>query len=68
MITFDAVGGGYFPAELALAGKCNSLVDGRSVAFTDQSRTINLRIEVIGRCAVPQVITYPISTSTVARV
>ena len=68
MVMFTAVDGGHFPAELALAAQCDSLVDGRSEAFIEQSHTINLRIEVIGLCVVPQAIVYPISTSTVAGV
>lgn len=35
-----------FPAELALSGRCDLLVDGDSAVFTEQVQTINLRIEV----------------------
>ena len=35
-----------FPAEFALAGRCEFLVDGDSAVFAEQVQTINLRIEV----------------------
>lgn len=38
--------GDNFPAELALAGKCDCLVDGDGAVFAEQVQTINLRIEV----------------------
>jgi hypothetical protein len=46
IIFFATIYGGDFPAELALAGKCEFLVDGDSPVFTEQVQTINLRIEV----------------------
>lgn len=42
-----------FPAELALAGRCNFLVDGDSSVFTEQPQTINLRIEVLDLFSTP---------------
>jgi len=48
MIMFATTGGGYFPAELALAGQYNLLVDAGGAVFTEQNHTINLRIEVPG--------------------
>lgn len=58
-ITFMTVHGGHFPAELALTGQCNLLVDGDSEAFTDRSQTINLRTEVIGLCIIPKLSFIP---------
>jgi len=48
MVMFGTTDGGYFPAELALAGQYNLLVDGNGAVFTEQNHTINLRIEVQG--------------------
>lgn len=44
-ITFAMADGKPFPAELALAGQCELLVDKDREAFTEQPQTINLRIE-----------------------
>ncbi|KAF9791045.1 hypothetical protein BJ322DRAFT_1017634 [Thelephora terrestris] len=44
-ILFAMDDGPCFPAELALAGRCDLLVDGDSAVFTEQNQTINLRIE-----------------------
>lgn len=38
----------FFPAEFALAGKFEDLVDWSGSTFTEQIQTINLRIEVFG--------------------
>lgn len=46
VIAFALADGRCFPAELALAGKYNLLVDGNSAVFTEQNQSINLRIEV----------------------
>jgi len=45
---FAMADGKCFPAELALAGQYDRLVDGGSAVFSEQSHTINLRIEVFG--------------------
>ena len=45
-ISFATTYGFDFPAEVALAGKCDSLVDGDTAVFAEQVQTINLRIEV----------------------
>jgi len=47
-IVFVMVNGGPFPAEFALAGQCDLLVDGGDEVFSEQNHTINLRIEVFG--------------------
>ena len=49
IIMFATANGGYFPAELALAGQCDLLVDANGTVFTDHNQTINLRIEVSSR-------------------
>ena len=41
-----------FPAEIALARKCDLLVDGGSEVFSEKTQTINLRIEVTGSFAI----------------
>lgn len=46
--------GSFFPAELALAGQYNLLIDGESAVFTEQNQTINLRIEVVVICVTPK--------------
>ena len=58
--------GDYFPAEDALAGRFDLLVDGTGAVFTDQSQTINMQIEVSGPFVTPVAITHLISTDTVA--
>ena len=47
-IMFAMADGMCFPAELALAGQCDLLVDGGGVVFNEPNHTINLRIEVFG--------------------
>ena len=46
MIMFSMIDGKCFPAALALAGRCDHLVDGGAIVFTEKNQTINLRIEV----------------------
>ena len=43
----------YIPAELALAGQCELLVDGNGTVFPDHNQTINMRIEVDDRIFIP---------------
>lgn len=47
-ITFAMADGRCFPAELALVGQCNRLVDGDDTVFAEHHQTINMRIEVFG--------------------
>jgi len=56
MIMFATTDGGYFPAELALAGQYNFLVDGNGAVFTEQNHTINLRIEVPSLFVIPKLL------------
>ena len=63
---FAMVDGKCFPATLALAGHCDSLVDGSGVAFTELNHTINLRIEVFDLSVIPGLSVDTTSTSTVA--
>ena len=51
---FAMADGKCFPAESALAGQYDRLVDGGSAVFLEQSHTINLRIEVFSLLAVPK--------------
>ncbi|KAF9791044.1 hypothetical protein BJ322DRAFT_1171048 [Thelephora terrestris] len=44
-IYFATAGGRHLPAELALAGRCDLLVDRDSAVFTELGQTLNLRIE-----------------------
>jgi len=57
-----------FPAERALAGNCDHLVDGGGVFFTEKKQTINLRIEVFDSFVVPELSADPVSASIVAGV
>lgn len=59
---------GYLPAELALAGQFDRLVDRNSAVFTDHHQTINMRIEVSGIFVVSEAVAHSISTSAVAGV
>ena len=59
---------GYLPAELALAGQCDRLVDRNGIVFNDNHQTINLRIEVSGLFIVLRAAAHSISTSAVAGV
>jgi len=56
MIIFATTDGGYFPAELALAGQYSLLVNGNGVVFTEQHHTINLRIEVPSLFVIPKLL------------
>ena len=53
-IMFAMADGGCIPAELALTGQCDSLVDKNSTVFADHTQTINMRIEVPGLFCHPQ--------------
>ncbi|KAF9650887.1 hypothetical protein BDM02DRAFT_3185042 [Thelephora ganbajun] len=44
-IMFAMADGTCFPAQLALVGQCDRLLDGNGVVFTERNQTINLRIE-----------------------
>ena len=68
IIMFATADGSPFPAHLALAGRCDLLVDKSGAVFPDQNQTINMRIEVSGCFVIPRYIAHPISTLTVARV
>ena len=46
-IPFAVSRGQWFPAELALGGQCNTLVDRDSAVFIDPNHTINIRFEVV---------------------
>ena len=59
---------GYLPAELALSGPWNRLVDRNGTVFTDHHQTINMRIEVFGPFIVFRAAAHSISTSAVAGV
>ena len=48
-----------FPAELALSGRCDLLVDGGGAVFTGGNHTINLRIEVSNLSVVPKLSLTP---------
>jgi len=54
IIMFATEDGGYFPAELALAGQCDLLVDANGAVFPDHNQTINMRIEVCNRFFLPE--------------
>ena len=60
---FETADGGYFPfpAESALAGQCDLLVDANGTIFPDHDQTINLRIEVSSRFVISKTIAHPIS-------
>ena len=58
----------YLPAELALSGQCDRLVDRNNTVFTDHHQTINMRIEVSGLFIIPRAAAHSIPTSAVAGV
>ena len=67
-ITFAMVDGGCLPAELALAGQCDRLVNRSDIVFTDHHLSVRLRIEVSDIFIVLRAVVHSISTSVVAGV
>jgi len=65
---FSMTDGSPFPAESALTGHCELLVDANGTVFPDHNHTINMRIEVSGSFAFFKAIAHPSSTPIVAGV
>jgi len=56
---FASADGAHFPAELALAGQCDHLVDANGMVLPGHDQTINMRIEVSDSSVTPRLSLIP---------